>query len=276
MFPITFGFSNYTSSMDPDALAFIDVAGITVPRERKAINDLVIGLKADSLWTKMDAIYPFVGNTAAQQKWNLKDPRDLDVAYRLQFNGTSTHASTGYIPNPEFPFTGGYANTFANLANTSNFHSSFYSRTSSVSGAKTSIGARDASNNEWSLTICRVSSTDVRGIASNSGADDIINYTNSPANSRGFYIWTTVTGTTRDMYKNGSALTPSTTASFGTSAPNKPFFIGALNNNNTADDFDTKECAFASLGDELNATDAANLTTLVEAFETTLGRKVVA
>ena len=43
-----------------------------------------------------------------------------------------------------------------------------------------------------------------------------------------------------------------------------------------ADDFDTKECAFASLGNELNATDAANLNTLVEAFETTLGRKVAA
>lgn len=276
MFPITFGFSNYTSSMDPDALAFIYAAGITVPRERKAINDLVIGLKADSLWTKMDAIYPFVGNTAAQQKWNLKDPRDLDAAYRLQFNGTSTHASTGYTPNPESPYTGGYANTFANVANDSNCHISFYSGTSNVSGAKTSIGARDASNNEWSLTICRISNSDVRGVASNSGADDVINYTNSPANSRGFYIWTTVTSTTRDMYKNGSALTPSTTASFGTGAPNKPFFIGALNNNDTADDFDRKECRFASLGNELNATDATNLNTLVTAFETTLGRNVAA
>jgi hypothetical protein len=256
-------------SLDSDAAAFIYAANITSPIEREAINDLVVGLKADSLWNLMDAIYPIVGSTASQQKWNLKDPRDLDAAYRLEFNGTWTHSSSGMTPNG----TTGYANTFK-TASTSNFHLSFYSRTSNVDGEKVSVGARDSDNDDFSLTICRVGNSDARGIASNSTTNDVIDYTNSPANSRGFYIWTTVTSTTREMYKNGSVLTvASTGANFGTQSPSTTLYIGALNNNNTADDFDTKQCIFASLGESLDATQAANLTTLVEAFETTLGRK---
>ena len=254
--------------MDPDALAFIYAAGITVPSERKAINDLVIGLKADSLWTKMDAIYPVVGNTAAQQKWNLKDPRDLDAAYRLQFNGDWTHSSLGMTPSGT-GVNAGYANTFANVANNTNCHISFYSRTSNVSGQKTSIGVRDASNNEWSLTI---KSSGTTTIASNPSADDVFGYVETLPLTRGYYIWTTTTGNTFQLYKDGSAATLGATGSEGTTAPNLPFYISALNNNGTAEDFDTKQCAFASLGNELNATDAANLTTLVTSFRTTLGR----
>ena len=68
---------------DPDAIAFLMAAGITDGTQAAAINTLVIRMKADGIWTKMKAIYPFVGGSAASHKWNLKDPRDLDAAYRL-------------------------------------------------------------------------------------------------------------------------------------------------------------------------------------------------
>jgi hypothetical protein len=93
------------SSVDPDAQAFITAANITNPTQQSAINTLVVGLKTDGLWTKMMAIYPFVGGTATSHKYNLKDPRDLDVAYRLTFGGGWDHSSYG--------IGGNGANTYA-------------------------------------------------------------------------------------------------------------------------------------------------------------------
>ncbi len=88
-----------TSSTDADAQAFITAAGITNPTQQSAINTLVVDLKGYNIWTKMKALYPFVGGTAATHKWNLKDPRDLDAAFRLVFYGGWTHSSTGITGN---------------------------------------------------------------------------------------------------------------------------------------------------------------------------------
>ncbi len=93
---------------DPDAQAFITAAGITDPTQQSAIDALVVGLKADGLWTSMTAIYPFVGGTASSHKYNLKDPRDLNAAYRLTFYGGWVHDSRGIVGN----FTNTYADTY--------------------------------------------------------------------------------------------------------------------------------------------------------------------
>jgi len=94
--------------IDPDAQAFITAADITNPTQQSAIDNLVIGLKADGLWSQMTAIYPFVGGTAAAHKYNLKDPRDLNAAYRLTFFGGWTHDSRGITGNG----TNTYADTY--------------------------------------------------------------------------------------------------------------------------------------------------------------------
>ena len=127
---------------DADAQAFITAAAITDPTQQIAINNLVVGMKADGTWTKMKAIYPFVGGTATTHKWNLKDPRDLDAAFRLVFNGGWTHSSTGATPNG----TNGYADTYlvpsTQIASINSAHISFYSRTNSNSSCD--IGVSNA------------------------------------------------------------------------------------------------------------------------------------
>jgi hypothetical protein len=95
------------AAYDPDAQAFITAAAITDVTQQGAINTLVLALKGYSIWTKFKAIYPIVGGTASQHKYNLKDPRDLDAAFRLVFNGGWTHSSTGAQPNG----VNGYADT---------------------------------------------------------------------------------------------------------------------------------------------------------------------
>lgn len=81
--------------LDADAELFITNAKINDAVEQAAINNLVIQLKKDSLWSKFKAIYPMVGGTSFSTKWNLKDPRDLDVAYRITWNGAPVVKNTG-------------------------------------------------------------------------------------------------------------------------------------------------------------------------------------
>jgi hypothetical protein len=100
-------------SIDTDAEAFLTAAGITDPTIESAINTLVIDLKDEGLWTKLIALYPFVGGTATTHKWNLKDPRDLDAAFRLTFNGTITHDTNGVTGDGS---TGWY-NTYCSILN---------------------------------------------------------------------------------------------------------------------------------------------------------------
>ncbi len=97
---------------DADAQAVItaiESTGVTLTTtEKNACNQLVVDLKGYGIWTKMKALYGFLGGTAGAHKWNWKDPRDLDAAFRLVFNGGWTHSSTGATPNG----TNGYADTF--------------------------------------------------------------------------------------------------------------------------------------------------------------------
>jgi hypothetical protein len=60
---------------------------------------LVSDLKRFGLWTKIKAFYPFVGGNATSHKFNLKDPRDSNDAYRLTFSGGWTHSSMGIKGN---------------------------------------------------------------------------------------------------------------------------------------------------------------------------------
>ena len=157
--------SRFVASFDPDAQAFITAAGITNSTQQNAINDLVIGLKADSLWTQITAIYPFVGGTASSHKYNLKDPRDLDVAYRLTFyggwvhdnqgilgNGTNTYADTYYVNNT-ISTIGAY--TYG--ANSSFSYTEDYEYCDDEGNCYTNYGARlsfgQISANDWTSTV---------------------------------------------------------------------------------------------------------------------------
>ena len=107
---------------DPDAQAFFTASGLTGATNLTAVNQLVLDLKAANIWTKMKGIYPFVGGTASLHKWNLKDPRDLNVAFRLVFSGGWIHNSLGIKMNN----TNTAADTFIGANNGTNIAMSAY------------------------------------------------------------------------------------------------------------------------------------------------------
>jgi hypothetical protein len=80
---------------DTDAQAFFTGSGITDTVQKTAINDLVIALKKDSLWNKFVALYPMVGGNSASTSFNLKDPRNVDAAYRITWHGSPDFKTTG-------------------------------------------------------------------------------------------------------------------------------------------------------------------------------------
>lgn len=92
---IKLGWRSPVTNLDLDATTFLTAASITDSTQSSAINTLVKDLKRFGLWNKIKAFYPFVGGTPESHKWNLKDPRDTNDAYRLTFSGGWTHSSTG-------------------------------------------------------------------------------------------------------------------------------------------------------------------------------------
>jgi len=251
---------------DPDAQAFITAAAITDPTQQAAIDNLVKGLKSDNIWTKMKAIYPFVGGTASTHKWNLKDPRDLDAAFRLVFNGGWTHSSNGATPNG----TNGFANTYLNPAtvinNVNDGHLSYYSRTNSTNISAIEIGCADLSTS-FDMVI-KFGASNLAGACINMFDSNV--FTNA-ATSLGFYHANQNNiPNVRKMFLNGSSIATQTVAQNAT--PSVNIYIGARN---AGAQFNTnRQCAFSSIGNGLTDTEAANLYTRVQAYQTALSRNV--
>lgn len=77
--------------VDPDVTAFLTCSGITDPDLISAVTTLVANLKANNLWTTMDAIYPFIGGTAQAHSCNLRNPDTFNIAW----TGGVTHDAFG-------------------------------------------------------------------------------------------------------------------------------------------------------------------------------------
>lgn len=258
------------TSGDPDANAFIAAAGLTDANQKNSINQLVVDLKEYGLWTKMKAIYPFVGGTAETHRWNLKDPRAENAAFYLQFFGGWTHASTGATPNG----TTGYGDTklaaSAELSLT-NSHLSFYSRTnSSDSNSRVDIGRGAGTAGSYINLFTKINNV-TNNIGGSIGNKDTV-VTNS--NGACYALITALSSTSQTTYKNGVSVATNTASSSGSLASTGNIFIGSQGDASGAAQFSNKECAFATIGTGLTDTEAANLYTAVQAFQTTLGRQV--
>ena len=249
------------SSFDADALAFITAAGLTNTTQKSAINTLVLDLKTKGLWTKMTAIYPFVGGTASTHKWNLKDPRDLDAAFRLSFIGTWSHSSTGALPNGVAPT---HADTFL-IPNglLGQFSSCIGIYLGTNNNALTSDPV-DIGNNINELIVSKAT---LYGRLNNITTS----FTSQPTRA-GHKTISRISSTDLTMYNNGSLFTTNTsTASLILS--NSRIWIAALNYIGGYG-YTNNEFRIAYISQGLNSTEVSSLHTIVQAYQTTLGRAV--
>jgi hypothetical protein len=257
------GLPGDSSGYDPDAKRFIDASLITESTQKNAVNNLVIQLKNSSLWSKFMAIYPMVGGTANTTKWNLKDPRDLDAAYRLTFSGAPVFAATGIL----FPTASDYADTHladSSIGGCTNASISYYSRTqNTISGYD--MGCIDSlwPYNEMSIYS---NSLDTSNSADNS---EWFGFSENPltTNTTGlFMLSSTATNVTR--YRNGNIVSSRGSApdNFYT---NLSFLIGKSRVTSRPGQ---KECALATIGNGLSDMEALTFYNIVQNFESELGR----
>jgi len=246
---------------DVDALAFITAVGTLDATQEEAIDNLVIGLKANGTWTKYQAIYPFIGGTASSHKWNLIDPQDTDGAGRLTYGGTVTHNSNGIKGDGST----GYAETYLvpNVISTLENQSLGVYRNAVVGNAEEyTLGTYDAATTAQLIS----SNYGLSYVASLNGQfGQVLHSTIGISNS---YFQATNIGGTLTMYVNGVSRT--SLSSIGTLASTS-FNIFRLKNVPTG--YSAESIQIATIGDGLNATEVANDYTVIEAYQTALGRQ---
>jgi hypothetical protein len=248
---------------DPDAQAFFDrvttAGGTLSTTEKNATNQLVLDMKSAGIWTLQKAIYPMVGASAAACAQNLKSS-----SFTGSFTSGWTFASTGVTGNG----TSAYMNTsYIESVNSSsnNLHISVYSRTQKNAGT-TIIGAIDTVNIAYTQINTRENDTcywACQNIISSSSTANL--------SSLGFFVSNKTSANSPIVFIRN---TKSTATTLSGNLLTIPYFIGARNFNGSAASFTNEQCAFASIGDGLNDTQASNFYTAVQAFQTTLARQI--
>lgn len=259
------------AGIDADAQAFFDrvttAGGSLSATEKTAVNTLVLDLKGYSIWSKMKAIYPMVGASAAACAQNLKSS-----SFTGTFTSGWTYSSTGVTPNGTSAYFDTTLIPSTHISSASSNHISFYSRTNQSTGTNCEMGAFDTSTNTPIVMLA------INSDASGSARYELRNFCQNglfgptpPASTLGFACNTkTTSGAVRGFWNNSLIGTATVTDAL----TNKEIYIGARNSNGTASTFSSKQCAFASIGDGLTDTEAGNFYTAVQAFQTTLSRQV--
>jgi hypothetical protein len=122
---------------DPAAAAFFaaqTAAGQTLTStQMNAVNTLCLNAKANGWWGALVAFYPFLGNSATCDSFNLVDPTTFFITWygtvTHNANGVTGDGSTGYGDTGLFPSVGGFGAP-GNLTQ-NNTHIAFYGRSAS-------------------------------------------------------------------------------------------------------------------------------------------------
>jgi len=253
------------SAVDSDAIAYITASSNTIYQD--IIDDLFASLKSNSLYTKIQAFYPFLGTTTTQHKWNGKNPLDTNAAFRLTFSGTATFSDSGYTPNGST----GYANTNFIPSVNQNVNSNGLTIVSGTNNAVVNsdvvdIGSFNSGTQKSYVIVKNNNSTYARIVGLNS-TNISLTGTNE---SRGIFTGTKQSATVTDFFINGSQVG---TVSGGGTLPTVSCYIGAMNLGGSPYGYSNQRIQFTAIHEGLSDAEVATLHTIIDTFEAALGRK---
>ena len=252
---------------DPDAAAYLSAVvaagGAVSSPMSAATNNMFLALKSNGLYTKIDVMYPVLGGTAASHKFNAINPIDTNGAYRLTFNGVWTHNASG-MTNSGTAYADTHYDASLVVSGVADQHISIYTTTQSSRGTQ-DIGS----------SITPAPATEV-GIYTSFGGNSFIpsvkssgsgyvSYSQPTQAGIGYFI-TTSTGTNVLGTKNGvlevnGAQIPAFT--------NKSHYVGNSNGNISVA---STSLIFATFGRQLTSAQMTTLSSIINAFQTSLGR----
>jgi len=256
-----FGLSNIATPVaDEDVQAFFDrvaaAGGVLSLDEETAISTLVADLKFYGLWSKMKAIYPMVGASAAACRQNLRSSN-----FTGTFTSGWTFASTGVTPNG----TSAYFDTFfipSVQFTGANASISVYTRTS---GSRSADFGRFATG----AIICY---NNLNGSVYSWFGDLGYSISADTNNGLGLFNYQRTSSSNKNVFVNATKVLNANT-NF-TNWPNLSIPFGAYLFGSSFSESSGRQLAFAHLGDTLTDIEAPLFYNLVQAFQTTLNRQV--
>jgi hypothetical protein len=239
--------------------SFITDAVITDGTQISALNYLESNLKSAGLLDKMVAIYPFIGANENSHKRNLLNSKDNNTAFRLIFN-TATHSVNGITCN--------YADTKFNSTNAiaDNISVGVYSRTNTANTG-TDIAASIGSANNRFILYARYTGDSAVFDCYNASNERIV-FSNS--DSRGLFVLTRTSNNVLKAYKNGILLGSNTNTRTNMFSGN--IFISGFPGATYS--YTSRNYAFAFIGRGLSDADVSNLQTIIQQYQTILGRAI--
>ena len=253
-------------AFDADALAYLeDVSlsgGTTGTTINDAVNTLFTDLKSNGLYSKMLAMYPFVGGTAASHAIEAK----LDKSFDITWNGGMTHGISGSTGDG----VNGYGNTNFGMDDFTNKQLSsfglYLTQPQTNSGSQRLHGTFDGS---------RIA------IGTNAGGKGYFGFysvqynSTQPTEQTGIYSIVRTGTTEAPVYINENT-TPFTTltGSYNGNQPTDPVYIFAFNVNGSPlnNGYTEDTLGFCYFGEGLDYSETLTLQGIINDFQTALGR----
>lgn len=250
---------------DADFLAFnsrVESAGGTLSSgEKSATDKLVKDLKSAGVWSKIKALYPYVGGSLASCAQNLKSSSfagTFEGIWSIDSTGVtgdraSTYMNTGIIPNSTMDYT--------------SQHYLVYIPTG-VDGSspyECLLGAVDSGSNGINFYL------NAEGNAYMTINEFVTTNAFSPQSGNGSWMVNLLSGT-KTLYRNGSVI--DTKSSSPTSYTLGNIWVGARNSENPNHQWSGKTISCVSIGDGLTNTEATDLYNAIQTFQTSLSREV--
>lgn len=253
-------YSLYTpyAQLDSSTQTFVTSGSITNLDQREAVNNLVLGLKSDGLWTEMKAVYPLVGGTATAHSLNLVNT----TQYKVSWSGGLTHSSTG-VSGSGVNGGGdtGISPSAALLQDST--HLSFYCR-SNIVGNYLDMGQSTGNRNDLYLYASRMFAS-VNSATVNSVTDTSTYVTDT----RGFYAISRTASNVLKGYQNTTTIINNTAAS--STRPNQNITLLYMNG---FGGYSPREYAFFTIGNGLSDAQMTKLYNRIQTFQTALNRQV--
>jgi hypothetical protein len=254
-------------AFDPDAAAYLSAvvtAGGTVTSPMSAAtNNMFLALKSNGLYTKIDAMYPVLGGTAGSHKFNAINPIDTNGAYRLTFTAGWTHNASG-MTNSGTAYADTHYDASLVVSGVADQHISIYTTTQSSRGTQ-DIGSTDTTAGVIEVGI--YTSFGGNSFIPNvkSAGSGYVSYSQPTQAGIGYFIATSngtnVLGTKNGVLEVNGVQTPAFT--------DKSHWVGNSNGNQSVG---STSLIFATFGRQLTSSQMTTLSSIINAFQTSLGR----